>query len=268
MLARFFAFAALSLSLQACSSAEPRVVANDAGTDAEVVPPPADNAAFFESLAAPTCERIFHCCATKDERDGILLFLMVDSSPTDVASCTTAVGSRLRELSGIMAPSLAAGRLQFVPTEAAKCLADVRAAADRCDGLIVDGAPASLACPSAYLPKVALGGECLMSAECTEGVCQPTDASRTKGVCQPRGKEGQPCIGQDSCETGLVCSQLVGGVCDDGKAGTCQKKAAHGTRCCSGDECLSGECWGVGDAEPTCGDPLPTTPAPETCTGK
>lgn len=266
-----FAFALLAVTVGCSSSTASPTTSTPSDAGADTRPPdPTSNEAFFEAAAEPICQRMFHCCTTAEERDGLWFYFGLESTPTDVASCTTAMKAGLANFAGFVAPSFAAGRLEFVPSAAGDCLATLRASAETCEGLIVEGELAPmLACPKAYAPKVAIGGDCIVSTECVDSVCRPTDAARTKGTCQPRGKEGDFCLG-DSCEAGLVCSELVDGACvGSSKSSVCRKPAANGTLCCSDADCI-GDCYAEGDeTQPVCRPELPTTPAPDgACDGK
>jgi hypothetical protein len=257
-----------------CSSSPTTSAPTDTGVDSpetSTPPPyvPKTSQEFFEAAAKPVCERVFSCCANADEIRTILFFYGVEETPADAAACARELAPKLAEYSALVDASITAGHLKFVAEEASKCLVAFNPEQNKCEGMLLDGAPNLLACPRAYQPLVASGGACNMTPECIDSVCRPTNAERTAATCQPRGKEGEFCLGVDTCEVGLVCSTLVGDVCSEGKSSVCRRRGEKGANCCTTDDCASGlDCYAEGDGKPTCNDALPSTPADPICTGK
>lgn len=267
-------FAVVSLvAATGCSSSSPAAtVPSDGGVDADATPPPylpKTNKEFFEAAAKPVCERVFSCCRGAEEIRSMLFLYGVEEAPADAAACEKQLAPKLADYSMIVDGSIAAGKLKFVPEEAGKCLVAFNPEQNKCQGMLLDGAPNLLACPKAYEPLVAKGAACNMTPECIDSVCRPTNAERTAATCQPKGKEGEYCLGADTCEAGLVCSTLVDNACVDGKSSVCRKPTGKGSKCCSTDDCVSGlDCYSEGEGEAMCNDPLPTTPVDPICTGK
>jgi hypothetical protein len=256
------------------SSASAPSAPSDGGTEtaAESGPAPyvpGTNGEFFAAAATPICERVYSCCTTADEKKGALFLFGIDDVPADAAACVAALKPRLADYSEIVDGSLKAGRLKFVPEEAGACLATYESIKTKCEGMLVDGLPNFLVCPKAYQPSVAVGSACIMTTECIDSVCRPTNAERTAAKCQPRGKEGDFCLGAETCEAGLTCSELKSDACVTSGSRVCRKPGNRGSSCCSTDDCAAGlDCYSEGEGKVMCNTELPTTPADPVCTGR
>ncbi len=109
--------------------------------------------------------------------------------------------------------------------------------------------------PGRCVPVVAIGGDCLFSAQCAEGVCVPGPVN---GRCAPAGARLQPCRKRGpSCDEGLVCAAV-----DAGSQRLCVPALPSGAACRAASDgsawrpepwCREGEsCVAVQESLPRC----------------
>jgi hypothetical protein len=198
-------------------------------------------------LAKVGCSKIFECCTSAEvmqQFNGIT----VNGQPiTTEAQCESFTGGLF---SGFLTPeykaSIAAGRIEYDGDAAQSCL---DAAANlSCSAYAMLSGHESVHCDKPFIiPKVADGGACSQSYECTSNHCETGSGSGSDGTCAPLPTAGQACTSE--CAQGLYCGY-------DQTSGNeiCQALKANGAMCsvgseCSSDNCTSGMC---ADKAPVC----------------
>jgi len=181
------------------------------------------------------------------------------------ARCRTAAAYEERlcedEIAGLYAPDLAkaikAGRAQFVPGQAQKCLDGISAAG--CDRIPADVAEA---CTNAVKGLLATDAQCNWAYECASGLCIPQQLGACPAtclmpvaeggtcpaksgagcddrlglrciasVCSKLHSQGQPCTFDSDCAVALYCSA----------AGACEPRGNDQASCNAGNECAAGQ---------------------------
>lgn len=228
------AFASLGLALAACSDDNGTTTSSGGGGDGGSAGSGGGGGSSSRSdaYADALCGKIFECCGESE------VSLLVDNIPLeDYAGCRILYRTIWDvAVEPVIAAGTANGRLEFDPAAFTACL-------DSMKGLSCSGfSPKSLTlCDGMLVPKVEKGGACANDAECTTNTCEIPDGS-PEGTCIDAPApvpEGQPCMDDDECVTGLYC---------DATTDTCATLKADGAACSRNNECQNvcvGEMFGV-----------------------
>ncbi|CAN5423122.1 hypothetical protein BH11MYX1_BH11MYX1_00360 [soil metagenome] len=208
---------------------------SDPGSGASGPPVPLSD--FAVKFSSSTCGKAFECCTTAE------ITAQYGTQITTEANCDTQISGLL---SGFQVPayqaSITAGRLEYDAAAAGNCLAliDSLSCADYSNKMMMASVPG---CSDFLIPKVANGGACAQSYECTSDNCMGANSSPpTDGSCMPVPAIGQAC--EFKCASGAYC-----------KGTTCAAAKADGETCNDNTQCASDHC------DTTC------MPAVATCDG-
>lgn len=107
--------------------------------------------------------------------------------------------------------------------ESGNCVNGLCSEPDPCTNGDLDGTESDVDCGGSCPYKCDLGKTCFEGGDCSSGLCE-------NNVCIPRKQEGESCINDSECASGLVC-----------KDGTCRiRKAEFGETCSSSEQCEEG----------------------------
>jgi hypothetical protein len=192
-------------------------------------------------LAIAGCGKQWDCC-TDAELMEQYMGITIDGEPiTTEEQCVSFAGGLLTAL---LIPeyksSLAMGRIEYDGAAAADCIAAMESLTCAEYSASTGGRSSVPAgCRPFLIPKVADGGACEKSYECTSGYC-------FENVCTPEPTAGQPC--SEECADGLYCGYDL-----DAGEDICQPIKADGEQCTFDDECTSEYCDGTCMTKPlTC----------------
>jgi hypothetical protein len=203
-------------------------------------------------LGIASCGRQFDCC---DDAEIMTQYMGItfDGQPIETEDQCVAFTNALFTSLAVAKykESIAMGRMEYDGAAAADCVAAIESlsCAEYSTRESADFAPG---CGPFVLAKVADGGGCTQSHECTshncEGASTPLGGPDTDGMCKPMPTAGQSC--EDNCASGLYCgfeqaSNMV----------VCQALKADGTQCNSAKECTSDYC---DNSTRLCATKLPT----------
>jgi hypothetical protein len=189
--------------------------------------------------ARAACAKAYACCSTAE--------LTAMGMTGDEAACRSQMGVFMSLMSASIADSVSEGRVDYSGSGAG-CMVDYVDGLSCADySTMSTGAmPSDVPdCDAMLTPKVAKGGACTQSYECTTDYCKGA-TSTADGACDDLPGVGAECT--DECAEGYYCDT-------SGTTNVCAAKKANGADCTDDDECTSGTC------ATTC-----TTPAP-TCDG-
>lgn len=192
------------------------------------------------------CHFQFRCCSSAEI--GVLFANETfNGQPiTTESQCDQAETGFTALAVGIIQGSIDSGRVSYDGDAAADCVGEISGAACS-DG--VGGVPnvgTAGACASVFTPKVADGGACSQSLECTTNNCVGAAVGGSDahdGSCGPLPGTGSAC--DFDCAPGDFCTF-------DGSAETCQPKLAAGSACEDKDQCDTGACEGSDVSSMTC----------------
>lgn len=141
-------------------------------------------------------------CAALTACDGAQL--LADSLNGE--NCADITGSvfSARELSAL-SDSVAAGRITFDRTRMASCIASITS--QSCD---VQTSRRPAACEEAIRGRVALGGDCVISEDCSGTTSYCAAQAQCPGECRALLNMGAECTNSDHCANGLLCAVLEG----------------------------------------------------------
>lgn len=164
----------------------------DAGTDANVPP---DVSQVPQALAEAFCAALVECEGQQ---------LVTDDENGENCAVNRAGLAAAGALSRL-ADSVADGRIVFDMDRLDECVAAIEAQA--CN---VRSSRRPAVCEEAIDGKVALGGDCVISEDCsgTTSYCRVTDTC--PGECAPLLNAGDACTATEQCANGLVCEGISG----------------------------------------------------------
>lgn len=209
-------------------NADPRGMAGSA-------PPPEQLPASTRALAKGLAEAI---CAAREACVGASALREIELD--EPCAERVAAELRARELYHLAA-AIDSGHVFYDPSNLPQCLAAVRALA--CD---VAAVRFPGPCASVLVPNVAIGGGCLIDAECENGgFCEGETRGACPSTCRPRGAQGAACRTDAQCADGLACQSdecarppQQGMACGGEDSVAC----AFGFVCVGGDATRDGAC--------------------------
>jgi hypothetical protein len=162
-------------------------------------------------LAEVQCAQMTRCCEPGEIPFGI---------PSEGPACVETWTEILEEEADIvdMRAAIAAGRLELDGAQAVRCLAHIEAlsCADFSAFMQEEQAATGRECLDMLVGKVALGGACDESYECTSGLC---DQGQDPPRCAAAIPAGGACA--PSCEDRFECRQCEGALLCDTTSMTC-----------------------------------------------
>ncbi len=184
---------------------------------------PVELTGLAASLSKASCSKSFECCTATE------IMAEYGAMVTTEANCESQIGGLL---SSLLVPSyqasVTAGRLEYDAAAAGDCVAAIESLT--CAQYSGQAMTAS-GCNTFLVPKVANGGACSQSYECTSGNCEGASAGTppTDGMCKVKPTVGQTC--SLSCADGSYCQGT-----------TCVALQANGATCSDSSHCSSGYC--------------------------
>ncbi len=172
-------------------------------TPAPAIAPPRQVTAadtIAQAVARAICAKVDECCTAAD-RTRVL------GAGDDKSACELSYGSFYgRQYSGISSV-LEGGYATFDAAALEPCVAAYRAAGCQAPGFV-----AAPVCHKVLVGSVTNGDTCLSGFECQSRLCPPAapDVART---CGPRRSDGQACMRDGECASGLCRMILFSGSC-------------------------------------------------------
>lgn len=187
---------------------------------------PSSPGGFINAFADAYCDRKHNGCC--DDAESTDMWAASDEGP--LGGCSFGLDNA--PMDNAFESSIEAGRMVFHAEEIEACLE--RVANISCDELNWRHADedAYTRCTDVLEPTVAIGGACLLDADCVSGFCRGGDYyGDDQGTCAEVFAEGEDCAGREGiCGDGLYCD------------GTCVPKLAPGESCSGDYDCASHKC--------------------------
>ena len=176
-------------------------------------------------FAQASCAKIFACC---DAAERTATFMNFNPPPTTAAECEQTFGALLTLGFSSSQASVQAGRESYDGNAAGACIDTLTATA--CADL--HGTPVPSTCDQMLTGKVASGGACAQSDECSgSAFCQGVTSGHVDGVCTTLPASGEACP-DFQCAKGSYCNSSM----------MCAAPQADGQTCHGNDECQSTHC--------------------------
>jgi hypothetical protein len=145
-----------------------------------------------EAAASALCAKIAACCSAEERMQSVL--------PQDRAGCEMLLAAEHQSDAERIEKLTAGGRATYDGAAFAACLKTI--GEQSCaQARLVNSQSAAASCPQMIAGKVAIGGDCRESAECSGGYCTGATAQAPGKCTGPRKKVGAACEDSGECET-------------------------------------------------------------------
>lgn len=178
-----------------------------------------------EEYAAAFCRKLFTCCTAAELPE-------TPAGSGDEAACRATLGAMIAPEWDEIRAGVASGIITYDGAKTRTCI-DALAALPCTEWGGDDAGERIPDCDLIIRGKVAPGGACIASLECTDGWCA------SGGICMANARLGQSCVGT-SCQGGLYCDTDAAGALT-----TCAVYQPNGAPCSFDAECRSNSCGAV-----------------------